>query len=80
SDIYTHLQLWASVFNCASIICNRQCPLHWDPRSAPEGFNLMTSIGNYSDGLMTLSNLGIQLGYNSGSMVACSGHIVRHGV
>ncbi|KAG1795243.1 uncharacterized protein BJ212DRAFT_1204657, partial [Suillus subaureus] len=79
SDIYTHLQLWASVFNCASIICNRQCPLHQDPRLAPEGFDLMTSVGNYSDDLMTLSSLRIQLQYNSGSMVTCSRHIIRHG-
>ncbi|KAG0692449.1 hypothetical protein DFH29DRAFT_792333, partial [Suillus ampliporus] len=80
SDIYTHLQLWASVFNCTAVICNRQCPLHRDPRSAPEGLDVMTSVGHYCDGLMTLSNLGIQLQYNSGAMVGCSGHIVRHGV
>ncbi|KAG2087517.1 uncharacterized protein F5147DRAFT_781281 [Suillus discolor] len=56
-DIYTRLQLWASVFNCAAVICNRQCPLHRDPRSAPEGCNI-----------------------TPGAIVACSGHIVRHGV
>ncbi|KAG1787530.1 uncharacterized protein HD556DRAFT_1312716 [Suillus plorans] len=78
--IYTCMQLWASVFNCAAVICNRQCPLHRDPRSAPEGFNVMTSVGHYCGGLMTLSNLGIQLHYNSGAMVACSGHIIRHGI
>jgi len=80
NDIYTHLQLWASVFNCASIICNRQCPPHRDPRSAPEGFDAMTSVGNYCGGLMTLSNLGIQLQYNSGAIFGCSGRIVRHGI
>ncbi|KAG1787389.1 uncharacterized protein HD556DRAFT_1246919 [Suillus plorans] len=79
-EIYTCLQLWASVLNCAAVICNRQCPLHRDPRSPPEGFDVMTSVGEYYDGLMTLSNLGIQLRYNSGAMVACSGLIVRHGV
>ncbi|KAG1889747.1 uncharacterized protein F5891DRAFT_921651, partial [Suillus fuscotomentosus] len=78
--IHTHLQLWASVFNCAAVSCNRQCPLHRDLRSAPKGFDVMTSVGHYCDGLMTLSNLGIQLRYNSGTMVACSGHNVRHGV
>ncbi|KAG1816503.1 uncharacterized protein BJ212DRAFT_1214818, partial [Suillus subaureus] len=71
-DIYTCLQLWALVLNCASVICNRQCPFHQDPRSAPEGFDVMTSVGHYSNGLMTLSNLGIHLQYNSGAMVACS--------
>jgi hypothetical protein len=40
----------------------------------------MTSVGNYCGGLMTLSNLGIQLQYNSGAIFGCSGHIVRHGV
>ncbi|KAG1887752.1 hypothetical protein F4604DRAFT_1916572 [Suillus subluteus] len=79
-DIYTHLQLWASVFNCAAVICNRQCPLHRDPRSAPEGFYVMTSVSHYDDGLMTLSNLSIQLRYNSGAIIGCSGCIVRHGV
>ncbi|KAG1735755.1 uncharacterized protein EDB91DRAFT_1056103 [Suillus paluster] len=78
--MYARLQLWASVFNCAAIMCNRQCPLHRDPRSTPEGFDIMTSVGHYCDGLMTLSNLGIQLQYNSSAMVGCSGHIVRHGV
>ncbi|KAG0695459.1 hypothetical protein DFH29DRAFT_814135 [Suillus ampliporus] len=80
SDIYTHLQLWASVFNCTAVICNRQCPLHQDPRSAPKGFNVMTSVGHYCNGLITLSNLSIQLQYNSGAMVGCSEHIVRRGV
>ncbi|KAG1726506.1 uncharacterized protein EDB91DRAFT_1035049, partial [Suillus paluster] len=78
--MYAHLQLWASVFNCTAVMCNRQCPLHRDPRSTPEGFDVMTSVGHYCDGLMTLSNLSIQLRYNSGAMVGCSRHIVRHGV
>ncbi|KAG2067442.1 hypothetical protein BDR04DRAFT_986172, partial [Suillus decipiens] len=79
-DIYTRLQFWASVFNCASVISNRECPLHQDPRSTPEGIDVMSSIGHYYNGLMTLSNLGIHLRYNSGAMVGCSGCIVRHGV
>ncbi|KAG0693556.1 hypothetical protein DFH29DRAFT_881367 [Suillus ampliporus] len=78
------LALWAFennlMFNCTAVICNRQCPLHRDPRSAPEGFDVMTSVGHYCNGLMTLSNLGIQLRYNTGAMVGCSRHIVRHGV
>ncbi|KAG2134167.1 uncharacterized protein EDB93DRAFT_1092909 [Suillus bovinus] len=28
SYMCTCLQFWASVFNCAAVICNRQCPLH----------------------------------------------------
>ncbi|KAG1728248.1 uncharacterized protein EDB91DRAFT_1086133 [Suillus paluster] len=59
--MYARLQLWALVFNCAAVMCNRQCPLHRDPRSTPEGFDVMTSVGHYCNGLMTLSNLGIQL-------------------
>ncbi|KAG1866110.1 hypothetical protein F4604DRAFT_1928112 [Suillus subluteus] len=80
SDMSTCLQFWASVFNCAAVICNRQCPLHRDPSSTPKGFDVMSSVGHYCNGLMTLSNLGIRLQYNSGAMVGCSGHFVRHGV
>ncbi|KAG2354153.1 hypothetical protein BDR07DRAFT_1306942, partial [Suillus spraguei] len=80
SDMCTRMQFLASVFNCASVICNRQCPIHRDPSSSPKGFDIMTSAGHYCDGLMTLSNLSIWLRYNSGAMVGCSGHIVRHGV
>ncbi|KAG2747987.1 hypothetical protein P692DRAFT_201715939 [Suillus brevipes Sb2] len=76
----TCLQFWPSVFNCAAVICNRQCPLYQDPRSTPKGFDIMTSVGHYCDGLMTLYNLSIRLQYNPGAMVGCSGHIVRHGV
>jgi hypothetical protein len=79
-DMCTYMQFWASVFNCVCVMCNRQCPIHRDPSSSPEGFDIMTSVGHYCDGLMTLSNLGIQLRYNLGAMVGCSGHIVRHGV
>ncbi|KAG1721467.1 uncharacterized protein EDB91DRAFT_1064384 [Suillus paluster] len=61
NGMYIHLQLWASVFNCAAVMCNRQCPLHQDPRSTPEGFDIMTSVSHYCDGLVTLSNLSIQL-------------------
>ncbi|KAG2063083.1 hypothetical protein BDR04DRAFT_986501, partial [Suillus decipiens] len=78
--IYTRLQFWASVFNCAVVMSNSECPLYRDPRSTPEGFDVMSSIGHYCDGLMTLFNLGIRLRYNSGAMVGCSGCIVRHGV
>lgn len=78
--MFACLQVWASVFNCASVICNRQCPLHRDPSSTPEGFDIMASVGHYCNGIMTLSNLGIRLRYNSGAMVGCSGHNVRHGV
>ncbi|KAG1732467.1 hypothetical protein EDD22DRAFT_788289 [Suillus occidentalis] len=78
--MFTCLQVWASVFNCASVICNRQCPLHQDPSSTPKGFDIMASVGHYCNGIMILSNLGIWLQYNSGAMVSCSGHNVRHGV
>ncbi|KAG2064948.1 hypothetical protein BDR04DRAFT_982511, partial [Suillus decipiens] len=74
------LQVWALVFNCAAIICNRKCPLHQDPSSTPKGFDIMTSVSHYCNRIMTLSNLGIQLWYNSGAMVSFSGHNVRHGV
>ncbi|KAG1888800.1 hypothetical protein F4604DRAFT_1569550, partial [Suillus subluteus] len=54
--------------------------LHQDPSSTPEGFDVMSSVSHYCNGLMTLYNLSIWLQYNLGAMVGCSGHFVRHGI
>ncbi|KAG1866914.1 hypothetical protein F4604DRAFT_1585336 [Suillus subluteus] len=58
SDMSTCLQFWGSVFNCAAVICNRQCPLHRDPSSTPEGFDVMSSVGHYCNGV----GIGFSLG------------------
>ncbi|KAG2752441.1 hypothetical protein P692DRAFT_20693953, partial [Suillus brevipes Sb2] len=42
-----HLRVWASVFTALAIVCNRRSPLHRDPLSRPQWFDVMTTFGNY---------------------------------
>ncbi|KAG1883853.1 hypothetical protein F4604DRAFT_1536029, partial [Suillus subluteus] len=74
------LREWASVFMAVAIICNRCSPLHCDPLSHSQWFDVMTSVGNYGAARMKMPNIGIEVVYDSGVMVVGSGRIVRHGV
>jgi hypothetical protein len=79
-QMYQCLQQWTSMYTGAAIICNRQLPFHWDPKCPPEGFDILTYIGGYDNSVMQLTNLGIDLAYDSGVMVSYSGQLVRHGI
>ncbi|KAG1723788.1 uncharacterized protein EDB91DRAFT_1255522 [Suillus paluster] len=46
------LQYWATVFNSHSVICNRETPNHRDHSLIPECFDILTSVGNYSNAWM----------------------------
>jgi hypothetical protein len=71
---------WASVFNVASIMCNRRSPPHRDPKCRPEAFDIMTSIGVYHPTVMNIQNFGIKLIYDSCVMVAFSCRLAVHGM
>ncbi|KAG2130940.1 uncharacterized protein EDB93DRAFT_1061633, partial [Suillus bovinus] len=74
------LQYWASVFNMLSIISNRQTPYHRDHLLIPKCFDILTTVGNYSNAWMSMPSLQLELRYNPGCMIGFSGRIVRHGV
>ena len=67
------LQYWASVFNTLSVITNRQTPNHRDHLSIPEGFDILTTVGNYSNGRMRMPSLQLEFKYDPGCMIAFSG-------
>jgi len=79
-ELLSRLRHWASVFNVATVMCNRITQPHRDPRCPPEAFDIMTSIGPYGPAWMDISNFGIRLAYNSGTMVATCCRIARHAV
>ncbi|KAG1808413.1 uncharacterized protein BJ212DRAFT_1303025 [Suillus subaureus] len=62
------LQYWASMFNSLSVISNRETPNHRDHLSIPECFNILTTVGNYSNAWMSMPSLQLEF------------RIVRHGV
>ncbi|KAG0693376.1 hypothetical protein DFH29DRAFT_1007332 [Suillus ampliporus] len=57
------LQYWASVFNSLSVISNRQTPNHRDHLSIPECFDILTSVGNYSNARMNVGGAGWEDGW-----------------
>ncbi|KAG0696450.1 hypothetical protein DFH29DRAFT_879362 [Suillus ampliporus] len=54
------LQYWASVFNSLSVISNQQTPNHRDHLSIPECFDILTSVGNYSNARMSMPSLQLE--------------------
>ncbi|KAG1817736.1 hypothetical protein DFJ58DRAFT_673424 [Suillus subalutaceus] len=68
------------VFNSLTVICNRETPNHRDPSSISECFDILTSVGNYSNAWMSMPSLQLELRYDPGCMIAFSGRIVRHAV
>ncbi|KAG1721814.1 uncharacterized protein EDB91DRAFT_1064239, partial [Suillus paluster] len=51
------LQYWASVFNTLTVISNRQTPNHRDHIFIPEYFNILTTVGSYSNACMSMPSL-----------------------
>lgn len=80
NDMGDRLREWPSVFTALAIVCNRRSPMHRDPLSRPQWFDAMTTFGNYGVVTMKMPNLGIESVYPTGSMVAGSGRIIRHGL
>ncbi|KAG1784676.1 uncharacterized protein HD556DRAFT_1250988 [Suillus plorans] len=74
------LQYWALVFNSLSIISNRQTLNHRDHLSILECFNILTTVGNYSNAHISMPSLQLEFRYNPGCMIAFSGRIVRNEV
>ncbi|KAG1797523.1 uncharacterized protein BJ212DRAFT_1223908, partial [Suillus subaureus] len=74
------LQYWASVFTILSVISNRQTPNHRDHLSIPECFDILTTVGKYSNAHMSVPSLQLEFRYDPSCMIAFSRRIVRHGV
>ncbi|KAG2347648.1 hypothetical protein BDR05DRAFT_876347 [Suillus weaverae] len=46
----------------------------------PECFNILTTVGNYSNAWMSMPSLQLEFRYDLGCMIGFSRRIVRHGV
>jgi hypothetical protein len=74
------LTLWMSPFSGMSVISNRETILHRDVKSRHEWYDLLLTLGDYSDGRLEVPGLGIRVTYNPGSVVGIAGKVLRHGV
>ncbi|KAG2356603.1 hypothetical protein BDR07DRAFT_1380700 [Suillus spraguei] len=70
------LQYWASVFNSLSIISNRETPNHRDHLSIPECFDILTTVGNYSNARMSMPSL--QLEFRASTVLELKSEVEFH--
>jgi hypothetical protein len=80
ADLFNVLSRWSSVFNGMSVISNRETPAHRDNNSRAEWYDILATIGPYKEAVLDLSNIGLRLQYNSGTLVHLGGRLLRHGV
>ena len=74
-------QCWQSVYTSIAIICNRVTPLHRDKHGRPEWFNTLLNYSEPGDSpRLIIDDLGLDLQYSSGIVVAFCGSVFQHGV
>lgn len=71
---------WHSSFDAIQIISNRESPMHRDQNSLVPWYDMLVTMGPYSNGIMKMKIVGLKLQYNAGTVVALSGRLISHGV
>ncbi|KIO02016.1 hypothetical protein M404DRAFT_74804, partial [Pisolithus tinctorius Marx 270] len=71
---------WPMVYTNISMIANRSAPLHHNPQSCANWYNMLISVGNYSECILDIPSLGLQFDYQPGTVVAFSSWRLQHGV
>lgn len=71
---------WPSVFTGISVISNRLTGEHHDVRGTDAGLDLLACAGDPEKSVMDLCDLGIQLKYNSGTVVLLASRVVWYAV
>ena len=74
------LGLWESVFNVIAVISNRRTDPHRDIKTDAHWYDILVTVGRYTDTFLTLRGLNAKLVYNSGTIVALSSRILLHEV
>jgi len=74
------LSLWPTAFTNISLIANQSTPLHRDPQSHASWYDVIVNVGEYTNCVMSIPTLGIELVYKPGTAVAFSRRLLRHGV
>lgn len=73
------LDSWTSPYTSASLISNRDSPLHRDNSGGYSTMDLLLSIGNYSHGRFHVPGLGYDFMYTPGTVIGIVGRVLMHG-
>jgi len=72
---------WQSVYSGIAIISNRVTPPHRDTKGKPEWFDLLLNYsGNNTKPHLLINDIGLELEYSTGTVVALCGTIFEHEV
>lgn len=74
------LLAWPILFSAVTIIANRACPMHREPKGHFHLFDILVSVGSYSSAPFMTEPLGIQVKNSPGTVCGFSGRLCRHGV
>ena len=73
-------QLWPSPFTAFSIISNRETESHRDAKGFTPFYDIVTTLGDYTDGRFEVPAIGLRFQYNPGTMIGICGKVLSHGV
>lgn len=72
---------WQSVYTGISVISNRRTPPHRDSKGRPEWYDMLLSYsGLFTRPRLCIGDVGLDLNYSSGTVVALCGSVLEHGV
>ncbi|KIM60371.1 hypothetical protein SCLCIDRAFT_54569, partial [Scleroderma citrinum Foug A] len=74
------LEHWSTVYTNLSMMSNQQTPLHRDPQSQSDWYDLLATVGKYDNCFLHIPTLRVQLEYRPGTVVTFSRRLLRHGV
>jgi hypothetical protein len=74
-------QQWQSVYTGIAVICNRRTPPHRDGKGRAEWFDTLLNYSEPGDSpRLVIDDLGLDLDYSGGAVVAFCGSIFQHSV
>ena len=74
------LKDWPTVANGISLVSDRSTPFHRDSNSRSEWYDILATLGDYTDTVMEFPGLGMRMEYEGGMVMAFSGRFLQHGV
>lgn len=72
--------LYPSPCTAFSIISNRESLLHRDGKGYSPYYDVIATLGDYTDGRFEVPGIGLRFKYNPGTIVGICGKVLAHGV
>ena len=77
-NLHNLLAVWSSPFIAASLINNRNTPLHRDNGATYASMDMLASIGPFHTGKFMVPSLGYEFLFRSGTVIGLLGRVVPH--